>query len=1355
MVYPILDMNNNVVTPTVVLCHRNKHKIGAIYPISEWSITPDMYNKNECSFKVHKEVNGIETPLWDKIKDLKVFYIPEYNEYFQISIDKTQTNETVKTITGSNLGIAELSQTMLYDIEINTEDDIARDAYKMAYIYDPTDVSNSLLGRVLSKAPHYKIKHVDASLCKLVRSFSISDKSIYDFLTGDLADELNCLIWVDSYDRSISIYDLENSCPKCGHRAENETVCSECRTHMKKGYGEYFNVPVSNDNLSDSISVTTKDDEVKNTFRIQGGDDVINAAIRAVNPNGTEYINRFASFQTEDMSDELVNKINKYQELYESKKKPYKEIMNGLYDTIDQILYLTSSMMPSPETDDTDATKELAKLTADNLGMIAVQNLRVAGVTTVNNAVKSMVDIYMSAGYKVEIVSSTYSNQVWNGRFKVTSVDDEDDTATNSSDITLLITDDYETFITQKIQKILDKQDMSDEECDWTKYGLNRLSSFSDAYQSCIDVLIDAGVGDPNHEFYSSIYLTYYNKKLEVDKEIQVREAQIKEQEDKEAEYENQRDNIQTELNFEKYLGKDLYSEYCLYRREDTYQNDNYISDGLSNSEILSKAEELLEVAQKEIVKASELQVDLSTDVGNIWTIDEFKEVLDQWKCGNWIRVICDDDIYELRLLNYTIKDSDFSKISCDFSSVLKVSDGISDIKSVLDSAKSMAGSYESVKRQAKNAQETGKTVSEWVEHGMNATAVAIRDSDSQSITYDNHGLLARTYDDITGEYEPEQLKVVNNTLAITDDNWKTVKAAIGKIHYEDPKHPGDMLSAYGVLGETIIGKLLLGEALGIYNDGGSLKFDKNGLSISNGVNSFIVNPNNETLLSLSNTSGQILWVDTKGLLHIQGDGAGIDFNSNQTISEIQSNIETTNKNLEQTNQSLNKTNSDLSNTNSQLNKTNQKIDGEIERATKTEKEMSASFSATVEGINGKFTTTETTLKKYADTVSSTAQSNAITASNSSTDDKLKNYSTTEASNNYADTVANQAKTDAIAESNNATDDKLKNYTTTVVMNNKFDLTAKGFTEEITKETTRATGEEEKLSTSINAVAGQLVLKVDANGRIAQVSLDADAKDGTTIKLTGDNLDLTSEYVMNLISNGALNLGAKNLSIVSDNFNVTSDGTVTMKKANITGGTLNIGDSQTNESDAIISLSYGYGDNGHTEEGGAYGNVKIKPSGLSIYNQQGDRGYGWSLGTDLSYTGTKAGGYINCTGVNTEDINVQGNESVISTPNLTASNLIQTSRLNVLKFQCGTNATLIKGVRTGSCACKGTGGTSVELSNVTASARAVYFATNIDGNTCNAHVEGTTLSNGKVYAVLDRQLSISEIININWCKIEW
>lgn len=1207
MVYPILDMNNNVVTPTVVLCHRNKHKIGAIYPISEWSITPDMYNKNECSFKVYKEVNGIVTPLWDKIKDLKVIYIPEYNEYFQISIDKTQTNETVKTITGSNLGIAELSQTMLYNIEINTEDDIARDAYKMAYIYDPVDVSSSLLGRILSKAPHYKIKHVDASLCKLVRSFSIDDKSIYDFLTGDLADELNCLVWVDSYDRSISLYDLENSCPKCGHRAENETICSECGTTMTKGYGEYFNVPVSNDNLSDSISVTTKDDEVKNTFRIQGGDDVINAAIRAVNPNGTEYINRFAAFQTEDMSEELVDKINAYQELYESKKKPYKEIMNGLYDTIDQILYLTSSMMPSPETDDTDANKELAKLTADNLGMIAVQNLRIAGVTTVNNAVKSMADIYMSAGYKVEIASSTYSNQVWNGKFKVTSVDDEDDTATNSFDITLLITDDYETFITQKIQKILDKQDISDEEYDWTKYGLNRLSSFSDAYQSCIDVLIDAGVGDPSHEFYSSIYLTYYNKKLEVDKEIQVREAQIKEQEDKESEYEKQRDKIQAELNFENYLGKDLYGEYCLYRREDTYQNDNYISDGLSNSEILAKAEELLEVAQKEIVKASELQVDLSTDVGNIWTIDEFKDVLSQWKCGNWIRVICDDDIYKLRLLNYTIKDSDFSKISCDFSSVLKVSDGISDIKSVLDSAKSMAGSYESVKHQAKQANKTTDTVHSWVDEGLNTTALAVKDSNNEEVTYDNHGLRCRQYDDVSDTYADEQLQIVHNTLAITDDNWKTVKTAIGKIHYEDPEHPGDMLSAYGVIGETIVGKLLLGEALGIYNDGGSLKFDKNGLSISNGTNSFVVNPNDETLISLSNNNGKILWVDTKGGLHLRGDGSGLDITSNEAISGVSSAI-------------------------SQLN-------------------------------------------------------------------------------------------------------------------------------------------------------DEIVLKVDDNGRLATVKLGADANEGTVVQIGADSINLTAEETINFLSGGEINLSGKNISIKSDNFNVTKDGKMSCKGATIDGDVVaNTLTANTKGSIAGFDISSNGLSVSVTETLPTYSNADITRLQQIIvglvtptqadYNRL-DMNYDGRLttldiaaiqrllnGTD-SYTQTSTF-LLNPKSIkHTIEISNKNNKTTIgaksiASPSVSATEVYGNSvATNNLLVGHTNDSNGIKHISCGTATCNGSGNTSVILSGVIGSSNCAFFLTNADASLSSAHVDGSQINGTIVYANLDRALNSGQNIKIAWVKFEW
>ena len=147
----------------------------------------------------------------------------------------------------------------------------------------------------------------------------------------------------------------------------------------------------------------------------------------------------------------------------------------------------------------------------------------------------------------------------------------------------------------------------------------------------------------------------------------------------------------------------------------------------------------------------------------------------------------------------------------------------------------------------------------------METTAVQITNSENQEVTYDNHGLLCRNYDDVSETYDDEQLKIVNNILAITDDNWKTVKAAIGKIHYEDPENPGNMLSAYGVLGETLVGKLLLGEALGIYNDAGSLKFTQDGLVISNGESQFIVNPNTDKLFQILKGTEEILSVDKNG----------------------------------------------------------------------------------------------------------------------------------------------------------------------------------------------------------------------------------------------------------------------------------------------------------------------------------------------------------------------------------------------------------------------------------------------------------------------------------------------------------
>ena len=894
MIRPLLDENNKIINPTIVLCNRNKHKIGSIFPINDFEITPDLYGRKECSFSVSKYNNGVLMNNWDKIIDLKLIYMPEYDEYFEIDVDCKETNENVKSITAVSLGVSELSQTMLYDIEINTEDDIKRDNYTIAKVYDKENPSVSILGRILSKAPHYKIDHVDESISSLVRQFSVSDNSIYDFLTNDFSDELNCLVKVKS-NRRISVYDLLDYCRDCGNREENMNICSKCNSsNIKKGYGKNTTIKISTNNIASEISNSSDKDSIKNTFRVQGGDDLINAAIRACNPNGTEYINRFSEDTINDMSIELKNALNGYNSLYDSFVEDYHNCMLSIYNTMDKILYLTSEMMPTPTLDGYTSESELALLTKKNLSPISVQDLKYSGISTVNNAVSGVLPIFLHSGFKAEIIESVYTtgDTIWKGRFKVTNttIVDEDDPNKYAETpmgvyIELEVNDDYTNFIKQKLEKILSKESLieiqdiendDDFKEELKKYCKNRLSSFSDAYQSCLEVLAGIGAAEPTHEFYDSIYKVYYNRKVYIDDEILVREQEIKEQEDIQNEQIVIRDDIQSKLNLESYLNniKDgLYLEYCSYRREDTYKNDNYISDGLSNSELLQKAEELIKVAKKEIYKASETQYSITTTIGNLFSINSFLDIQDDFIPGNWIRIETDETLYKLRLLNYTIRQSEISQLPCELSNVLKISSGISDVESVLSSAKTMATSFESVKHQSKSNEEYSKTVESWVSNGLDTSNVAIKNSDNQTVLYDKHGILCREYDDLEERYSDEQLKIINNIIAITDNNWESVKTALGHYYYKD-SITGEQKSAYGLLAETIIGRFILGETLKIINNKGTLSFDDNGLIVTNGTNKLIVNPNEENgkIITLLNGAEEIVSIDNNGNAIISGE---------------------------------------------------------------------------------------------------------------------------------------------------------------------------------------------------------------------------------------------------------------------------------------------------------------------------------------------------------------------------------------------------------------------------------------------------------------------------------------------------
>lgn len=823
------NLNNNVETPEIILGKRNFHKFGAITNFDNLTYEYNLMSPDSISFTVYKELDYEKERLWDEIKDRRLVWLKEFNEWFQINVNINEENGLVKEITGTSLCEAELGQVLIKSTEINTENDIAREDYENPTIfYKPSNQKESFLHRLLKVVPNYSIKHVDDTLYNIQRTFSIDGTSVYDVLTGEIAEEIGCLFLFDSTDRSISVYDLKTSCKHCGHRDDFTDICPECgSTDLDYGYGHDTTIFVDSETLAENISLSGKQDEVKNYIKVSGGDDDINSDIAACNPNGTQYIYAFSDRDREDMSDELLEKLDKYLSEYERLTPDYQEIMKNIYDATDEKLKLESAMMPDIEIAETNATKELSKLVPKNLNPIAVQDVSIASVYTVNNAVLGMAKcIVNSTIYKIELIenSTSFANQIWKGKFRLINRSDENDTAENTSYIQITINDDYRYYIEQKIRKTIDRDDIYlvdifDVKTDLNvfknelkKYCLNRLTSFESAYQSVIDVLIEADCANNSAygDIFNDLYLPYYNKLTVLQKEIQIRTNEIEAVKAEKQELEEQKSKISYYLNLEKFLGGNLWKELCSFRREDSYENSNYISDGLNNSERLKKAEELLKKAQAEAFTSCNLKLSLSATMLNLLAIPEFNKLTGMFEGGNWIRIGLDDKIYRLRLIHYKIDFSNIQNIDVEFSDVTQTSNGLNDIKSLMGKVSSMASSFKYVAHQAEQGSKSFTELDNIRNDGLNASLYNISNSINQEFVIDEHGITGRQWDDITGVYSPQQIKFTNNCLVFTDDYWQTAKTALGRIRYYNPVS-NETKEKYGLIADAVMAGILMG----------------------------------------------------------------------------------------------------------------------------------------------------------------------------------------------------------------------------------------------------------------------------------------------------------------------------------------------------------------------------------------------------------------------------------------------------------------------------------------------------------------------------------------------------------------
>lgn len=969
------DNTHNVIEPSLILMTRTGEKLGLV-PATNVHLRVPFNSYSELSFDVCKA--DCTDKMWEDLQDFKLLWLREYNKIYEIYVELNEEDYIIKNIEAKSLGEAELSQLYLYEIYINTEEDFdaqykgKEEKYDVTVLYDDEHPDLSLLNRLLDeKAPHYTINHVDDSVKSIQRSFTFDSTDIYSALM-EVSEEYNVLIEYDCYidldtgefKRHINVYDLEDRCLNCGERGNFADACTECgSSNILHGYGEDTTVFISTRNLADKITYTTDQGAVKTAFRVSGGDEDFTAAFRNINPNGGQYIYYFSPEIKDDMSVDLSNALDAFNETYndymntheydlDPNDRPgvfsgysalidkynekfdgdngwvvidqvstpvtgYGDLTRTYYDIVNFYYALNASMMPNILIlMQTTAQEQANKLTVDSLSPIAVTNLSYASQATVNSTIEAMARTLVDVRFKVEIESGEYSesNHKWTGKIKVSNYSVEDDIATTST-LTLNVSDNYERYIKQKVNRSL-KKDIGNEYIDivelfdkslpdfaseLTNYSLQRLGIFRECCQGCMDVLVELDAGSPtsetgsksitgggliytlvsnpiakfiksyffkqgddytyagntafsgsktyytNNSIYNSFYLDYYKRLGLIDAEIKVREGEIRIIESFEEILENIRSEVRDRLDIHAFLADYaadpdnecelsptmLYAEFCSFRREDSYTNENYISDGLSNAELIDRAEELYEVATKELIKSATLQHSISADVANLLVLEEFRPLWDMFEPGNWIRVSIDGDIHKLRLACFELDYDNIEEFSIEFTDVLRVADGMTDVESVLSQAQSMSTSYNAITRQAKSGKKAMTRLDDWVENGLSlATMNIVNDATNQNIEWGNHGMLAREYNEITGDYSDKQLKIINKGIYMTDDGWVSSKVGVGDFNFWNPE-TGEYQNAYGVIADTIVGNIILGEQVGIYNSENSIRLNNDGLSIT------------------------------------------------------------------------------------------------------------------------------------------------------------------------------------------------------------------------------------------------------------------------------------------------------------------------------------------------------------------------------------------------------------------------------------------------------------------------------------------------------------------------------------------
>ena len=677
----------------------------------------------------------------------------------------------------------------------------------------------------------------DGGVC---RTFKESVTYGYDWMANDVEDAFGVIVDFDYMNKCIHVLMPEEATPK-------SSVIYTFSNFMKE-----LDV---NDNAEDIVTVLNCN-----------GD---NCDITSVNPTGTNYICDFSYYMDKVthrwMSAELIAKLEQWQADCNAKKSEYSALIQELRGQWKQHTeHQTKLQEASLILEDLKIAQNKRNVVGSGRAGALCGIITAEHVSAGRRSIKAGTSYY-GAEFSGETIITAYQSSpyydeskkrwVFSGAYKTGSANSL--IAANLSDENKdnigywYFTDSTDGASYCKLQ--------SSVAIDKTSESSTYYCSGFDRYIAYCFPIFNQSTGNATYTDTLQIWIDLWNGC------VATHIAESKQLEKTIDSISGQLDDISSKLNIIAYFSDtpNLLRELNCYWIEGDFTNENIaVLETTTPEEELDLSNELLDTGYVELSKVSQPRFSFTIESIDATKQYEFKEQMSDLELGRIITVEKEEGVwYYPALLEISMNLDNSDEFTMQFANAVRLDDwGYTYADLIAESASTsrrVSSNWQDVISYTKDREKIKSIIQNPLDTTLRA---ATANATNQEFLIDATGILGRRkLTESSDEFESEQIRLTNNILIFTDDNWETSKCALGKIIYDETQPDGSSrtVSSYGLIAETIIGSLIMGERLKIRNPESTVELGAEGIVIKQADGTVVFQAKSDGSLVVRNYASQ------------------------------------------------------------------------------------------------------------------------------------------------------------------------------------------------------------------------------------------------------------------------------------------------------------------------------------------------------------------------------------------------------------------------------------------------------------------------------------------------------------------